>query len=209
VRRIPENAVTETAVLHQVLDAGLVAHLAVVDGGQPFVIPVAYARRGDTVVFHGSTGSRLFRALDAGAPTCLTVTLLDGLVLAHSAFESSMNYRSAVVIGTARRLSGDDELDALRTITEHLLPGRWSQCRPPNAKERAATMTLELPLDECSVKVRTGGPTDDPDDLADPLLSRVWAGTVPLVESFGEPIRSHEGPADAAVPSYVREWRRS
>ena len=118
VRRLPEKAVTDAEVLHAVLDAGLVAHVAVVDDGQPFVIPVAYARRHDEVLFHGSTGSRLFRTLAAGQPTCLTVTLLDGLVLARSAFESSMNYRSAMVIGVAQTLEGDDELDALRTITE-------------------------------------------------------------------------------------------
>ncbi len=117
------------------------------------------------MLFHGSTGSRLFRLLAAGQPTCLTVTLLDGLVLARSAFESSMNYRSAMVLGVARRIEGDDELDALRTISEHLLPGRWDEVRPPQPKERAATLTLALDLAESSVKVSTGGPDDDPADL--------------------------------------------
>ncbi len=210
IRRLPERAVADRAALHHVLDAGLVAHVVVTDDdGQPYAVPVAYARRGDEVVFHGSTGSRLFRALAAGQPTCLTVTLLDGLVLARSAFESSMNYRSAMVIGTARQLSGDDELDALRTITEHLLPGRWADCRQPSAKERAATMTLSLPLDECSVKIRTGGPEDVPEDITDPEYARTWAGTVPLYESFGVPIRSDECLADVAVPDYVGTWRRS
>jgi nitroimidazol reductase NimA-like FMN-containing flavoprotein (pyridoxamine 5'-phosphate oxidase superfamily) len=202
IRRIPENAVNDRAALDHVLDAGLVAHLAVVDeSGQPYVVPVAYARRGDQVVFHGSTGSRLFRGL-AG-------TLLDGLVLARSAFESSMNYRSAMVLGTATRLSGDDELDALRTITEHLLPGRWAECRPPSPKERAATMTLALDLDECSVKIRSGGPDDAPEDVTDPVYSRVWAGTVPITESFGTPIRSDECLAEVEVPDYVTSWRRT
>lgn len=208
MRRIPDNAVRDVEELHRVLDAALVAHVAVVDAGQPFVLPVAFARRGDDVIFHGSTGSRLFRALADGQPTCLTVTLLDGLVVALSAFESSMNYRSVMVVGTARRLTGDDELDALRTITEHLLPGRWAHCRQPNAKERAATMTLALSLAECSVKIRTGGPSEDPADLADPALSLTWAGVVPIRESFEAPVASRDV-ADVPVPDYVSAWSRS
>jgi nitroimidazol reductase NimA-like FMN-containing flavoprotein (pyridoxamine 5'-phosphate oxidase superfamily) len=210
VRRIPENAVHETAALHQVLDAGLVAHVAVVDAdGQSYVLPVAYARRGDEVLFHGSTGSRLFRMLADGQPTCLTVTLLDGLVLARSAFESSMNYRSAMVLGVATRLTGDDEVDALRTITEHLLPGRWAECRPPSPKERAATITLALPLDECSVKIRAGGPQDVPEDITDPVYSRIWAGTVPILESFGPPVDGDESLPGIPAPDYIGGWRRS
>jgi uncharacterized protein len=209
VRRLPERAVTDRAALHHVLDAGLVAHLTVTDDdGQPYVLPVAYARRGDDVVFHGSTGSRLFRSLAAGQPTCLTVTRLDGLVLARSAFESSMNYRSVMVLGTATRLTGDDEWDALRAITEHLLPGRWADCRQPSAKERAATMVLSLPLDECSVKIRTGGPEDVPEDITHPDYARVWAGTVPIHEVFGTPVRSDECLAEVETPAYVAAWSR-
>ena len=208
VRRLPENAVADRAALDHVLDSGLVAHVSVVDDGQPFVIPVAYARRGDHVLFHGSTGSRLFRALAEGQPTCLTVTLLDGLVVARSAFNSSMHYRSAMVLGVAHRLSGDDELDALRVITEHLLPGRWDECRQPNAKERAATMTLALPLDECSVKIGAGDPEDEPEDVTDPVYSRIWAGTVPLTESFGTPARAEDCLAEIEVPAYVTAWQR-
>lgn len=209
VRRLPERAVTDRAGLDHVLDAGLVAHVSVADpDGQPYVVPVAFARRGDQVVFHGSTGSRLFRGLAEGQPTCLTVTLLDGLVVARSAFESSMNYRSAMILGTAVRLTGDDEWDALRCITEHLLPGRWDDCRQPSAKERAATMVLALPLDECSVKIRTGGPEDVPEDVTDPRYARLWAGTVPIAESFGPPIPSDECLADVEVPAYITDWRR-
>ena len=208
-RRIPENSVTETAALHQVLDAGLVAHLAVVDeAGQPYVLPVAYARRGEQVLFHGSTGSRLFRGLAAGQPTCLTVTLLDGLVLARSAFESSMNYRSAMILGVATQLRGDDELDALACITEHLLPGRWSECRHPSPKERAATLTLGLDLNECSVKIRTGGPDDDPADLLDPVFSQIWAGEVPLQSMFAAPIADENTPTTINVPEYITKWQR-
>jgi uncharacterized protein len=208
VRRGAHKAVTDRSVLHAILDAGLVAHVAVVDDGQPFVVPVAYARRGDQVLFHGSTGSRLFRALADGQPTCLSVTLLDGLVLARSAFESSMNYRSVMVLGVATRLEGDDELDALRTITDHLLPGRWDEARTPSRKEIAATMTLALDLDEASVKVGAGGPEDDPDDLEDPDLMRIWAGRVPIVESFGTPVPDDLCPPGTPVPAYVLDWQR-
>lgn len=209
-RRIPENTVTERAALHQVLDAGLVAHVAVIDeSGQPYVLPVAFARRGEQVLFHGSTGSRLFRGLAAGQPTCLSVTLLDGLVLARSAFESSMNYRSAMVLGVAKQLSGDDELDALACITEHLLPGRWLECRHPSAKERAATLTLALDLTECSVKIRTGDPDDDPADLVDPIYSKIWAGIVPLIASFQTPVTDEHTPPDVKVPEYLTRWRIS
>ena len=179
-----------------------------VDDGQPYVIPVAYARRGNEVLFHGSSASRLFTSLAAGEPTCLTVTLLDGLVLARSAFESSMNYRSAMVIGVARRLEGDDELDALRVITEHLIPGRWQEIRHPAPKERAATITLALSLDECSVKIRSGGPDDVPSDITDPVYSRVWAGQVPIRESFGHPISDDHSHAETPVPPYVLGWKR-
>ena len=191
------------------LDAGLVAHVAVVDEGQPFVVPVAYARRGDEVVFHGSTGSRLMRSLAAGAPTCLTVSLLDGIIVARSAFESSMNYRSVMVLGTARRLEGDDEADALRVITEHLTPGRWSVARPMAARERAATMVLALSLDEASVKINDeAAPHDDPDDVAHPVYGSLWAGVVPITESFGTPTTSPDCPEGTAVPDSVAGWRR-
>jgi nitroimidazol reductase NimA-like FMN-containing flavoprotein (pyridoxamine 5'-phosphate oxidase superfamily) len=209
IRRSPGKAVTDRSVLHAILDAGLVAHVSVVDAGQPFVLPVAYARRGDEVIFHGSTGSRLFRLLSDGQPTCLTVTLLDGLVLARSSFESSMNYRSVMVIGTARRLSGDDELDALHVISDHLLPGRWEEARQPTRKELAATLTLALDLTEASVKVGSGGPDDDPADLADPDLMRIWAGQVPITEAFGEPVPDALCPPGTPVPDYVRAWSRT
>ena len=209
VRRFSEKAVTDPDAVRRVLDAGLVAHVAVHDSeGQPYVVPVAYARRGDQVLFHGSTGSRLFRSLAEGQPTCLTVTLLDALVLARSAFESSMNYRCAMVIGVAQRLTGDDEFDALRVITEHLLPGRWDEARQPTVKERAATLTLALDLSECSLKVSEGPPEDDPADLLDPVYSRIWAGIVPLREAFAEPVTDEHTPAGVPVPEYVRSWER-
>ncbi|MCX6423869.1 MAG: pyridoxamine 5'-phosphate oxidase family protein, partial [Actinobacteria bacterium] len=135
-------------------------------------------------------------------------TLLDGLVLARSAFESSMNYRSAMVLGVATQLHGDDELDALACITEHLLPGRWLECRHPSAKERAATLTLALDLNECSVKIRTGAPDDDPADLLDPVFSQIWAGEVPLQSMFATPIADENTPTTINVPEYITKWRR-
>jgi nitroimidazol reductase NimA-like FMN-containing flavoprotein (pyridoxamine 5'-phosphate oxidase superfamily) len=197
--------VTDRAVLDAVLDAGRVAHVAVQDGsGRPYVLPVAYARDGDAVLFHGSTGSRLFRTLAAGAPTCLTVTLLDGLVLARSMFESSMHYRSAMVLGTATSLEHRAKLAALRRITEHLMPGRWEDARQPNRKEMAATLVLSLPLHEWSVKVSDGPPDDAEEDLDLP----VWAGTVPLREVPGRPVPAPDLRGDPPVPAYVAAWSR-
>jgi uncharacterized protein len=188
-----------------VLDAGLVAHVAVTaPDGQPFILPVAYARQGDRVLFHGSSGSRLFRGLGAGAPTCLTVTMLDGLVVARSAFESSMHYRSVMVLGSCKVVHGSAKLEALRVVTEHLLPGRWEQVRPPTRKELAATTMLALPLTESSVKISAGPPDDAPEDLA----TEVWAGTVPLAEQFGDPVDAPDLAYALPVPDYVRRWRR-
>ena len=205
MRRIAAKTVRETEVMYAVLDAGLVAHVAVQDvQDQPFVVPVAYARHGHAVLFHGSTGSRLFRGLAQGAPTCLTVTLLDGLVLARSTFVSSMNYRSVMVLGSCSVLTGASKLDALERITEHLLPGRWAQARHPSKKEVAATTVLSLPLTETSVKVSDGPPEDQEADLALP----VWAGNVPIVESFGRPVDAPDLQFAIPVPGYVKRWRR-
>jgi len=205
IRRLPEKTVRDREALHAVLDAGLVAHLAVSDdSGQPYVVPVAYARDGEQVLFHGSTGSRLFRGLAAGQPTCLTVTLLDGLVLARSTFESSMHYRSAMVLGVATKVTGPAKSEALRLITEHLLPGRWQEARHPSKKELAATLVLALTLDETSVKIADGPPTDEPDDLALPI----WAGVVPMSEVLGRPIPAPDLAAPYPIPSYVRKWTR-
>ena len=205
VRRLPEKQVHDRAALDAVLDAGLVAHVAVRDDdGQPYVVPVGYARDGDSVLFHGSTASRLFRSLAAGAPTCLTVTLLDGLVLARSVFESSMHYRSAMVLGVATTLEGDDQLRGLERVSEHLMPGRWADARQPNRKELAATLVLSLPLVEWSVKVSDGPPEDATDDLALP----VWAGVLPLHQEYGEATPAPDLRGGLDVPDYVHGWSR-
>ncbi len=203
VKRIPEKAVTDRVVAYQILDAGVVAHVAVADeNSQPYVVPVGYARDGDRVLFHGSTGSRLFRGLANGQQTCLTVTLLDGLVLARSTFESSMQYRGVMVLGQCEVLEGDDEEHALEVITEHLLPGRWAEARHPNKKELAATLVLALPLDEISVKVSDGPPDDEPSDVDRPI----WAGVVPIQRRFGEPVDAPDLVTPFPVPDYVHAW---
>lgn len=207
VRRLPEKQSRSAQVRDSILAAGLVAHVAVVDDGQPFVIPVAYAPWRDRLVFHGSTGSRLFRTLAGGAATCLTVTLLDGLVLARSAFESSMHYRGVMVLGQCTVLTGDDKADALKTISDHLLPGRWESIRHPSNKEDAATMVVSLPLDEWSVKIGEGFAEDPVEDLAPDTFGGVWGGVVPLVTSFGTPLPD-EFSAGLEVPAHVREWLR-
>ena len=182
VRRLPELAVSSRASLDAVLDASLVAHVAVVEDGWPVVLPLACARDGDRLLVHGSTGSRLLRALAAGTPSCTTVTLLDGAVYARSAFNSSMRYRGAVVYGRYRPVP--DPVDGLRVLTEHLLPGRWDELRPPTGKEVAGTSVLAVPLDEWSVKVSDGWPEDEPGDLDAP----VWAGVLPCATTWGRPL---------------------
>jgi nitroimidazol reductase NimA-like FMN-containing flavoprotein (pyridoxamine 5'-phosphate oxidase superfamily) len=205
IRRLPEKTVNDRATGYAILDAGFVAHVSVLgDGGQPYVVPVGYARDGDRVLFHGSTGSRLFRGLADGQPTCLTVTLLDGMVLARSTFESSMQYRGVMVLGTCTVLEGTDKDHALEVITEHLLPGRWTEARHPNKKELAATLVLALPLAEMSVKVSEGPPDDEDDDVARPI----WAGTVPIVEAFGAPVPAPDLLEPHPVPDYVKAWSR-
>ena len=209
IRRLPEKARSDVAALHAVLDAALVAHVAVVDGGQPYVLPMACARDGDRLLIHGSTGSRVVRVMGEGSPVCATITLLDGLVLARSAFESSMHYRSAMVLGTATRVGPDGIVEALRVLTEHLIPGRWDRLRPPTRKELAATAVLELPLEEWSVKIGDGPPEDDPADLDAP----VWAGVIPLVVVPGEPVDAPDlqVPADSRsdLEAVARQARRA
>ena len=186
----------------EILAVALVGHVGVLDvAGRPVVLPVAVAPDGDRVLFHGSTGSRMFRALADGGPVCLTVTQLDGLVLARSAFESSMNYRSLVVLGQAEALEGQAKRDALRTITEHLTPGRWDSLRPMRQKEVAATTVLALALTEFSVKERSGGP-EDQEESDWPI----WSGQLPIHLAAGTPIPEpgSEDRPDPGVPEALR-----
>ena len=204
VRRIPELAVTDRSTLHQVLDAGMLGHLALADEtGQPYALPVAYAREEESLLIHGSTASRLFRLCAAGTPVCFTVTLLDGLILARSAFESSMNYRSVMVLGHCNVLHGKAKELGLRLISEHLMPERWDEIRKPSAQELKATAVLELPLDECSVKINADGPDDAAEDVELP----VWAGRLPLVRQWGDPMPAADlKPEHARIPDYIQRW---
>lgn len=208
VKRLPEKARTDIATLHAVLDAGLVAHVGVVDHGQPIVIPVGYARDQDSILIHGSTASRIFKLLDSGSAACVAVTILDGLVLARSLFESSMNYRCAMIFGTATRISGSAELDALKVITDHLMPGRWNHARQPSPKELKATMTLSLPLTEYSIKISEGPPGDVDEDLESAAGKTLWAGHIPIYEQLGDPIPDQFVPKGTPVPGYVTNWSR-
>jgi uncharacterized protein len=202
VRRLPEKQRTDRAALDAVLDAGSVAHLAIVDGGQPLAIPMAYVRDGDALLLHGSTASRLLRTLRSGTPTCATVTLLDGLVVARSAFESSMHYRSAMVVGRCEPV--DDVEAALRRLTDGLLPGRSAEVRRSRRKELAATMVLRLPIVRWSVKVSDGDPEDPPEDVT----GDAWAGVVPLQTVVGAPRPSADLRDGIEVPASVRALTR-
>jgi hypothetical protein len=184
VRRLPTRGVYDKAQIYAILDEGFVCHVGFVVRGQPYTMPTGYARSGDCVYIHGSAASRLGRTLDDGIDVCLTVTLVDGFVLARSAFHHSLNYRSAVVLGRAQPVTdAQEKIAALRCFTNHVVPGRWEEVRAPNEQELKATAVLILPLEEASAKVRTGPPIDDDADYAWP----VWAGVVPVRLHLGEP----------------------
>ena len=210
VRRLAENAVDDPAVLATIVRGALVAHVGVVINDLPYVLPVACAPwdRGagepPGLLMHGSTGSRLFRAAAAGEPVCATITHLDGLVLARSAFHSSMAYRSAMIMGTCEVLSGAEKTAALAALTDHLLPSRRASLRATTTKEDAATMVLGLAAHSWSVKVGEGGPDDPPEDLTG--SAHVWAGVVPLVTQFGR-AEPDELAAGLGVPAYISTWR--
>jgi nitroimidazol reductase NimA-like FMN-containing flavoprotein (pyridoxamine 5'-phosphate oxidase superfamily) len=185
VQRHPERAVADRAVAFDILDEGLICHVGFVADGRPWVIPTMYARDGETLYLHGSPASRMLRTLAGGIDVSVTVTLLDGLVLARSVFSHSMNYRSVVIAGTASEIVDPDaKLEAMRFLVEHVLPGRWDEVRQPSAKEIATTIVLSLPLDQLSTKVRSGPPVDVAADRNLP----VWAGEMPLSLAFGEPL---------------------
>ncbi len=206
LRRKRERGSYDRAVIDAILDEALIAHLGIVDEhGQPFVIPTLHARSGDVVYCHGSTASRTLRALAAGAPACLTVTLIDGLVLARSAMHHSANYRSAMLIGQATLLEDLDEKQAaLRAVVEHIVPGRWDDVRAPSENELRATAVLALPIAECSAKVRTGGPVDDEEDYA----LGAWAGVIPLASSAAAPEPDQRLTAGIQAPAYVTAYSR-
>ena len=204
VGRLPQRGHYDRETIAAILDEGLICHVGFVVEGQPYVIPTIYARRDDRLYVHGSAVSRMLKTLAGGVPVCVTVTLVDGLVLARSVFNHSMNYRSVVVLGTAAPVEGDEKARALETIAEHVAPGRWKEARAPNETELKATLVLSLPLDEASAKVRTGPPVDEDEDYALPH----WAGVLPLALAAGTPIPDPRLPSAIAPPPSVRGWRR-
>ena len=202
VRRLPHHQVDDRAALDAVLDAGRVAHVGVIADGVPLVVPFAYARDGDLILVHGSTGSRAVRWLATGAPTSLTISLLDGYVLARAAVEVSMRYRSAILMGTFTRVDEPGEaLAGLRAVSEHSVPGRWDDLRPPTRKELASTAVLTMAITEWSLKVNDGWPTDSDEDRA----RRVWAGVVPVTATLGTPRPDPYLPSDVSAPVYLSE----
>ncbi len=184
VKRVPYRGQYDKQDVYDVLDAGMVCHMGFVADGQPFVIPTLYGREGDTIYVHGSVKSRLMLQLEANPQVCITVTHIDGLVLARSAFHHSMNYRSAVVFGKARKVADADKNHALTVISENMIPGRWDEARPPTEKELRVTTVLAVDIEQASAKVREGGPVDDKEDYELPI----WAGVLPLNLVPGAPI---------------------
>lgn len=204
VRRIPKRAAYDRSAIDAILDAGVVCHVGFVADGQPFVIPMAYAPHGDEILLHGSSASRLMKGLAEGIDVSIAVTHLDGIVVARSAFHSSMNYRSVVLFGRARELTDPAEKStALEVLVDHLIPGRAAEARGPNAIELRATSVLSVRIDEGSAKVRSGPPLDDEEDYALPI----WAGVIPLRLEAGAPEPDGKGVPDLPVPPSVRTYR--
>lgn len=205
VVREAERGVYDRGTVYCILDEGFIAHVGFVVDGQPFVIPTAYGRSGDMLYVHGSAASRMLRNLDQGVPVCITVTLLDGLVLARSIFNHSMNYRSVVILGTATAVENPAEkLKALQLLSEHILPGRWADARCPSERELKATLVLRVPIDEFSAKVRRGPPIDDEEDYG----VRTWAGVIPLTMVPGPPTPDLRCDPGVPIPHYVSGYSR-
>lgn len=206
VVRESHRGVYDRETAYRILDEGFLCHVGFSIDGQPFVIPTSYGRQADNLFIHGSAASRMLRQLKDGVPVCLTVTLLDGLVLARSIFNHSMNYRSVVVLGNATLVDDPAEkFEALRVLSEHIIPGRWADARQPNESELKQTSVLKLPIKEFSSKVRTGPPIDDEEDYS----FETWAGVVPLEMKKGDPVDDERLMPRQKVPEYARNYRRT
>jgi uncharacterized protein len=205
VKRLPKRGKYDTETVYKILDEAFVCHVGFVAGGQPYVIPTNFGRVGDTLYLHGSAASRMLRNLSQGIPVCVTVTLVDGLVLARSAFHHSVNYRSVVIVGTAKLVEDPAEkMEALRLFTEHIMKGRWDEIRWPNEQEMKGTTVLAVPLEEVSAKVRVGGPVDDEEDYSLP----VWAGVLPLSTTTAAPVPDTRLKEGTPVPNYISKYTR-
>ncbi len=204
--READRAVYDREAVYRILDEGFLCHVGFAVDGQPFVIPTSYGRKGDSLLIHGSAASRMLRQLKEIVPVCVTVTLLDGLVLARSIFNHSMNYRSVVVLGKATLVDeAGEKLEALRLLSEHIIPGRWADVRQPNERELKATSVLRVPIEEFSAKVRTGPVIDDEEDYSFPT----WAGVVPLEMRAGEPIADERLLPGQSAPEYAHSYARA
>ena len=206
LKRLPQRGSYDRELVYRILDEGWVCHVGFAVDGQPLVIPTAYGRVGDKLYIHGSAASRTLRSLSGGIPVCVTVTLVDGLVLARSAFHHSINYRSVVILGAATMVeAAEEKMTALRAFTEHVIPGRWDDVREPTEQELKGTSVLALPLAEVSAKVRTGPPKDDEEDMSIP----VWAGELPLRITAGAPVDDPQLSAQVRRSAYVRRYSRA
>jgi nitroimidazol reductase NimA-like FMN-containing flavoprotein (pyridoxamine 5'-phosphate oxidase superfamily) len=208
VKRLAERGQYDKATIYPIVDEAFICHVGFVQEGQPFVIPTIHARWDDRILFHGAKASRLLKHIQAGNPLCVTVTLLDGLVMARSLFNHSMNYRSAVLYGHGYLLEdGAEKLEALRLISEAIVPGRWEDARQPTGKEMQATTVVAMPIESASAKIRSGPPGDDEEDYALP----VWAGVVPIRQQIGAPLADPRLSEEIEVPAYmadfVKGWR--
>ena len=205
LKRLPKRGHFDRETVYGILDEGFICHIGFVVDAHPVVIPTGYARVDDKLYIHGSQASRMLRTLAGGLDACVTVTLLDGLVLARSAFHHSMNYRSVVIFGRATLIEDREEkIAALVALSEHIVRGRWADVREPNEEELIKTTVLELPLVEASAKIRTGPPLDDEEDYALP----VWAGVIPLRLEAGEPVNDPRLIDGVEVPAYARQYKR-
>jgi nitroimidazol reductase NimA-like FMN-containing flavoprotein (pyridoxamine 5'-phosphate oxidase superfamily) len=206
IKRLPKRGQYDRETIYQILNEALICHVGFVDKGQPYVIPINFARVGDSIVLHGAKASRLLKHVEAGHPICVEATIVDGLVLARSVFHHSINYRSVVVFGKGRLVEDEQEkLAALRAVTEHLIPGRWQEARLPNRKELNATSVVSINIEEASAKVRVGPPVDEEEDYALP----VWAGVLPLQEMPLAPIHDELQSEEVLLPGYVAAYSRT
>jgi len=205
LRRIPKRGSFDRENIYKILDEAFICHVGFIVENQPFVIPTAYARSDENLLIHGSAASRMMREMSKGIDICVTVTLLDGLVLARSAFHHSMNYRSVVIFGTAKLVKNEAEKhEALRLFTEHIIPNRWEEIRAPNSKELKGTTVLKLEINEASAKIRTGDPIDDDEDYE----LNIWAGVIPLKIEAGKPIDDKKLPKGIKPPNYALNYSR-
>ena len=202
---VPDRGAYDAETVYEILDAGLVCHVGLVQDNQPVVIPTLYARQDDSILLHGATTSRLIQYAASHNPLSITVTHVDGIVLARSVFHHSMNYRSVVVFGLGHLVDDlDEKTEAMRLFTEHIMPGRWEDVRQPNEVEMKATSIVAVPIDSASAKIRTGGPKDEDEDYALPI----WAGVLPLTTEVGKPIADDVLPPNITLPTYISEYNK-